>query len=136
MASDDRFTCSSANFSTNGISYWRVCGRARGYQKGATLGFYGSDFSPDRAIDEDYASGLSIIYGSNPCQHIWTFASGFSETYYIWNCPCAVHPGHDPPSYVSNNYYCESGSVDYPDTIASTYYFNDTLWDGAGCNGR
>ena len=24
------FTCSSANFSTNGISYWRVCGRAEG----------------------------------------------------------------------------------------------------------
>ena len=26
--------CSSTNFSTNGTSYHRVCGRARGYQKG------------------------------------------------------------------------------------------------------
>ena len=33
-----KFTCSSANFSSNGISYQRVCGRARGYQKGWTLG--------------------------------------------------------------------------------------------------
>ena len=33
VASDDYYTCSSANFSTNGISYQRVCGRARGYQK-------------------------------------------------------------------------------------------------------
>ena len=39
VASDNtKFTCSSANFSTNGISYQRVCGRARGYQKGWTLG--------------------------------------------------------------------------------------------------
>ena len=30
-------TCSSASFSTNGLSYQRVCGRARGYQKGFTL---------------------------------------------------------------------------------------------------
>ena len=64
------FTCSSANFSTNGISYWRVCGRARGYQKGNTLAFYGSPSPFNRTIDEDYISGLSITHGSNPCQHI------------------------------------------------------------------
>ena len=31
VASDGYDTCSSASFSTNGISYQRVCGRARGY---------------------------------------------------------------------------------------------------------
>ena len=41
VASDDTHTCSSANFSTNGISYQRVCGRARGYQKGVGLGMHG-----------------------------------------------------------------------------------------------
>ena len=134
VASDSLFTCSSANFSTNGISYWRVCGRAREYQKGHTLGLYGSYPPYNRAIDEDYVSGLSITYGSNPHQHIWTFASGFSETYNIvYNCPCSVYPGNNPPSFVSNNYYCESGSMGYSDT--STYYFNDILWDGAGCTG-
>ena len=71
VASDDQFTCSSANFSTNGISYWRVCGRARGYQKGHTLGFYGSYPAYNRSIDEHYVNGISITYGSNPCQHIW-----------------------------------------------------------------
>ena len=40
VASDDEETCFSANFSTNGISYQRVCGRARS-QKGDTLAFYG-----------------------------------------------------------------------------------------------
>ena len=68
-------------------------------------------------IDQSYVSGLSITYSNNPRKHIWTFASGFSERYDIaWNCPCSIYPGNDPPSFVGNNYYCESGSVDYPDT--------------------
>ena len=142
VASDDRFTCSSANFSTNGTSYRRVCGRARGYQKGSTLGFYGSDdstqlaFGGNRTIDQDYVSGLSITYSNSPRQHIWTFASGYSETYMyssIRNCPCAINPGFIPSSFVGSSYYCESGSVSYPSR--NDYYFNDTLWDGAGCTG-
>ena len=67
VASDDEFTCSSANFSTNGISYQTMCRRARGYQKGDTVAFYGS------TIDEDYVSGF-INQGSNPRQHIMTNA--------------------------------------------------------------
>ena len=135
VASDDSDTCHSANFSTNGISYQRVCGRARGYQKGYTLAFYGSYPSFNfTLIDESYVTGLSITYSSNPRQHIWTFASGFSERgSSVWNCPCSVHPGNNPTSAVDTNYYCESGSVDYPHT--NTYYFNDPLWDGAGCTG-
>ena len=133
VASDDAYTCSSANFSTNGISYQRVCGRARGYQKGDTLAFYGSQ--PDynnRTIDQSYVSGLSITYSSNPRQHIWTFASGRGERFNNrWNCPCSVHGGYSPSSFVGNNYYCESGS-EYNGNSA-TYYFNDILWDGAGC---
>ena len=136
VASDGYYSCSSTSFSTNGISYQRVCGRARGYQQGYTLAFYGSRPGYSRTIDEDYVSGLSITYGSNPRQHIWTFATGFSETYNGSNCcacPCSVYQGNNPPSFVSNNYYCESGSVNYPS--GGVYYFNDTLWDGAGCTG-
>ena len=58
VASDRFYTCSSANFSTNGISYQRVCGRARGYQKGDPPAFYGSHSYYNRTIDEDYVSGL------------------------------------------------------------------------------
>ena len=68
VAGDDFLTCISANFSTNGISYQRVCGRARGYQKGDTFAFYGSYQS--KTIDEDHVSGLSITFSSNPRQHI------------------------------------------------------------------
>ena len=134
VASDGRWTCSSANFSTNEIIYQRVCGRARGYQKGNTLGLYISApyyIDLNRTIDEDYASGLSITYNSNPRQHIWTFASGRGEREQsIYNCPCSHSNVNPPPSFIGNNYYCESAPWYYS---LRTYFFNDTLWDGEGC---
>ena len=124
-------TCSSANFSTNGISYQRVCGRARGYQKGHTLGFYTG--SRNASIDY-YVNGLSITYNNNPRQHIWAFASGSSEIRYNGgNCPCAIRAGTFPPPFVTNNYYCETASLDAIDY--NKFYFDDTLWDGKGCRG-
>ena len=132
VASDDYDTCSSANFSTNGISYQRVCGRARGYQKGDTVAFYGSDSYYNRTIDEDYVSGLSITYSSNPRQHIWTFASGRGERNDSkYSCPCSSTAAHSPLPHVDDNYYCESAS--WYENVYDTYYFNDTLWDGEGC---
>ena len=137
VASNDSFTCTSANFSTNGISYQRVCGRARGYQKGDTAAFYGSDpYYNNRTIDEDYVSGLSITYSSNPREHIWTFASGRGERFdNEHNCPCSdtqlQTQIYNSPPYVDNNYYCESAS--WYESDFDTYYFNDTLWDGAEC---
>ena len=134
VASDNTHTCSSAKFSTNGVSYQRVCGRARGYQKGDTLAFFGAKYSPEWSIDRDYVSGLSITYSSNPRQHIWTLASGRGERYNNrWNCPCSVNGGYGPSSFVGSNYYCESATLYRPTRTA--YYFNDTLWDGAGCTG-
>ena len=131
VASDDRRTCSSANFSTNGISYQRVCGRAKGYQKGDTVAFYG-ERNFGATIDLSYVCGLSITYSSNPRKHIWTFAIGRGERFNNpWNCPCSVYGGYSPPSFVGNDYYCEAGAVHNPSY--NTYFFNDTLWDGAGC---
>ena len=131
LVSDNQFACSSARFSTNGISYQRVCGRARGYQKGDTLAFYGSHSYYNRTIDQAYVSGLSITYSSNPRRHIWTFASGCGERYNNgFNCPCSSSQAYTL-SFVSNNYYCESAS--WYISSYGTYYFNDTLWDGEGC---
>jgi len=131
VASDDYHTCSSASFSTNGRSYQRVCGRARGYQKGNTPAFYGTPSS--KTIDQDYVSGLSITYSSNPHQHIWSFTSGTHEipSGYSYICPCTSTIANSPPSYVSSNYYCESAP--WYGYNHGTYFFNDTLWDGAGC---
>ena len=134
VAGDLGPVCSSANFSTNGISYQRVCGRARGYQKGDTLAFWGSDLNFNSTIDQSYVSGLSITYSSNPRQHIWTFVSGIGEILlfrYIHSCPCTSTAAYSPPSYVGNNYYCESAALYCCNR--DTYFFNDTLWDGEDC---
>ena len=50
-----------------------------------------------------------------PHTHIWTFAAGASEAtdfYYPANCPCANPPAYavPPPSFVGDNYFCESGN--------------------------
>ena len=107
MASDDSqftYAYSSANFSTNGISYQRVCGGAKGYQKGDTVAFYGVTIF-GATVDQSYVSALSITYSSNPRQHIWTFATGHGERYNdIYNCPCSVYGGQSPPSFVGNIY--------------------------------
>ena len=116
--------CSPINFSTNGIVYHRVCGKARGYQKGNPTGV----FRLSREIDQNYIDGLSITYGS-PRQHIWTYAIGSNdngETY----CPCDG-TGGTTHSFVDNNYYCESGVGNTTDYDA--YHFDDPLWDGSGC---
>ena len=131
VVSDDWRTCSSANFSTNGIHYQRVCGRARGYQKGETDGF-NAYHNQGQTIDGYYADGLLITYG-NPRQHIWTYVCGVFDDNGApcCNCPCSVGGGLAPPSFVGTNYYCESGAITTYNI--STYYFNDPLWDGSDC---
>ena len=129
-APSDSGGCYPTFFSTSGVSYQHVCGRARGYQKGSPDGFYYNRLS----IDTYYVYGLSITHG-DPRQHIWTYAAGLSdaENYPSWNCPCAIIPGPAPPSFVGSNYYCESGAVSGPYDV-DAYYLSDPLWDGAGCS--
>jgi len=135
VVSDSIRTCSSASFFINRISYQRVCGRARGYQKGQMNAFNAYHYQ-DQTIDGYYGDGLSITYG-NPLQHIWTYVVGLYDgvtqvSATGSNCPCAVGGGLSPPPFVGTNYYCESGSIN---TINySAYYFNDPLWDRSNCN--
>jgi len=123
--------CSSAYFSTNGISYQRVCGRVRGYQKGATTGFYPYHNDDQTTIDSQYTEGLLITY-NNRHQHIWTYATSLhdDEVYHI-NCQCAFGGGVASPPLVGTNYYCESGTIDTWGKLF--YYFSDPLWDGSNC---
>ena len=119
--------CYSVNYSTNGVSYQRVCGRASGYQKGSTDAFF-------KLTDAfDYFEGLSITHGS-PCQHIWTYAVGTTESLrnILTNCPCAIVPGTDPSAFVGSHYYCESGATS--SWTHEAFHLSDVLWDGAGCS--
>ena len=121
--------CSSTIFSTNGIVYQKVCGKARGYQKGHAAYPWGSFLLTDgTTIDTTYVDGLSITYG-NPWQHIWTYATGEFDNGGI-NCPCDGN-GDTTPSFVGSHYYCESGRGSTDDHAA--YHFDDTLWDRLGC---
>ena len=121
--------CSSATFTTSGITYQKVCGKARGYQKGHPNG--GGAFN-SLTLDGYYANGLSITYGS-PQQHIWTYANGDYDSISIGSsCPCDnFGSALLIPSFVGNNYYCESGREDTD--IHAAYHFDDPLWDRSGC---
>ena len=127
---NDNGGCYSTFFSASGASYQHVCGRARGYQKGSP-----DAFSYGTPLIDRYVDGLSITYG-DPRQHIWTYAAGLTDNQdsSCCNCPCASIPGSAPPSFVGDNFYCESGVPAGSSWDAGTYYLSDALWDGMGCS--
>ena len=122
--------CSGVIFPTDGICYSKVCGQARGYQ------YYSTDgFARSTNINTHYVDGVAITYGS-PRQHLWTYAAGLSDdgnyANGIHNCPCAKYPGKDPPAFVRQDYYCESGITGrWEDN--NRIALEDPLWDGDGC---
>ena len=136
------FSCSSLRFpSSGGRQYSRVCGQVIGYQIGSTDVFA----DQQNSIDTGYVDGVSITYGTSPRTHIWTYAAGLSEQllmgYQVYSCPCLVagssYSPQTPPSFVGNNYYCESGNptslFQHTDVLR---YTNDPLWDGRQCEGQ
>ena len=122
--------CSSVSYSTFGVPFTQVCGRAIGYQHKSADAFGDEN---DMGINDPYVDGLSITYGSTPRQHLWTYAAGHGESSMLsrGNCPCSAAPGgRQPPSFVGDNYYCESGNVGTPE---DQWFTDDPLWDGDGC---
>ena len=122
--------CSSTIFDTHGIRYNQICGKIIGYQDRSPDAFQSS------IIDENYVDGISLTHGSNPRKHIWTFAAALDEvgTNPYDNCLCTnIHqaaPESQPPSFVANDYFCDTGSTNHYQFI---FYGDDPLWDGAGC---
>ena len=123
---------SSTTFSVGGLPYSHVWGRIRGYQFGATSAF----FHDIRNIDSSYVEGISLTHGSaSSRQHIWTFAAGLSEVttqYPNEACPCDTAPLSVVPTFVKNDYFCESGlhsEYNFPIVL----YPDDVLWDGQNC---
>ena len=119
-------------------TYQNVCGRIIGYEYGSADAFLNR--WNNRNLDSPYVYGVSITHGS-PRNHIWTYAAGLTEGAYYdksVNCPCA-HPNHPNnsviPSFVGDNYYCESGN---PGTWWENdfLYNTDPLWDGQQCEGE
>ena len=103
-----------------------MCGRINGYQVASPDGFLGND--PN--INQIYLDGVSITHGTQRT-HIWSYVAGYNETSI---CPCSDNSTNTPPSFVGNDYYCESGN---PTDQWSTnqFFVDDLLWDGQQCEG-
>ena len=126
--------CDGLTYTTGIVQYNQVCGRIIGYQVGNTDSF-GTGSS---LIDSYYVDGISVTHGS-PRQHIWTFAAGYDEQtspFPTSHCPCITGntaAQSSIPSFVGQNYFCESGLTVYPGINGPFYSNGDPLWDGQGC---
>ena len=126
--------CSSTTFPIDGSQYSQVCGRAIAYRWGEHHAFYGHhQFGQN--IDGYYMDGLSFTHGS-PRQHIWTFASGiFSGTSPnsegpISRCPCDPGNTYGSPSFVGDDYFCDSITTADIWRGAFRFFPDNALWDG------
>lgn len=130
--------CESTFFSTARMEYSEVCGRIIGYQYGTPGGINPYGHASTYNIDSYYTEGVSLTHGS-PRKHIWTFINSHSENIFITSngrvgCPCAPNSGirdKAPPTFVGQDYFCESGSPGKPEL--EKLYTNDPLWDGQQC---
>ena len=130
---NDTAGCHSAIFTNYNITFNKICGQVKGYQKGSTDAFHSTEHVT-KSINDHYVDGLSITLG-NPRKHVWTYAVGYSDDgdHPDHNCPCAATPGPDPPAFVGDHYYYESGNTGSPPS-SDEHYTSDTLWDGYGCH--
>ena len=119
--------CFSSFFPTP-VEFSQVCGKVIGIQQDDPDAFVGPD-----DINGNYVEGVSITHGS-PREHIWSFAAYPWDSYTDFLtliCPCSqpslnVPP---PPSFVGNNYFCDTGT----DIENYQWHTSDPLWDGQGC---
>ena len=123
-------SCDSVFFPVYGGDYTRVCGAIRAYQFDYTEAFEDFNRGSVTTIDDVYVDGVSLTH-STPRQHIWTFAAGLVEYQDIDDaCPCDVNIDIAIPTFVGNDYFCESGvNSGLPDGFQP----DDPLWDGQGC---
>ena len=130
--------CQGTLFSALGLSYSQVCGQLRGYQFGSTDAFLSYN-SHSYLISESYVDGVSITYDTALPKHIWTYVSGVRENANnngsdgFKMCPCNTNNTAQVPSYVGNDYYCESGNN--LGFTAKRFFPDDPLWDGQQCDG-
>lgn len=122
-------------FSTNGVSYSKVCGRITAYQFGATTAF---TTNQNATLSDAYVDGVSITNGDYS-EHIWTFAAARAQGDESSDavCPCTNPTRHTGasiyiPSFVGNDYFCETGVSDST-AYDSTFYADYALWDGQDC---
>ena len=135
-STDDLEGCSSAKLDVHGVQYSQVCGKIIGYQYESTDAFGPYYINQALTIDDAYVDGISLTHGSNPRNHIWTFAAALHEiksSYPHHLCPCTNIQNHIAipiPPYVGSDYFCDTASEKQ---YENRFYPDDPLWDGQGC---
>ena len=132
----------SATFPSNGRSYSRVCGRINALQRGSPDAFM-STILHNPGLEGVYIDGISLMHGpAGSRQHIWSFAGALYETdpnYAAHDrdvCPCTDTNYNWPyqvPSFVGNDYFCDTGNPGPGYSNSRRVYTDDPLWDGEGC---
>jgi len=133
--------CDSVVYPVNGHSYSSVCGKIIAYHRRLSRGFTSVWMTPPITIEDKYVSGVSITHGlPGARQHIWTFVGAQTELNSQgdgrFSCSCSNTNSRWPyevPSYIGNDYFCDSGSRNSSDVRSGAFYINDPLWDGEGC---
>ncbi len=126
----------------NGVSYSTVCGRILGSTFGPGSAF-DSFIRSNSSIESPYIDGVSITHGPpGNRRHIWSFVAAHSDNNDIRNtkdnCPCSrnIPWPHTTPSYVGNDYFCDS-QCEHVYRNQNRWEFqcdlSDLLWDGHGC---
>ena len=122
--------CNHSIIAVNSQFYTKVCGRIKGYQENTEYSFWGRT-----NIEQSYLDGVSLTYGpSGTRQHIWSFVTA-SNTAGTGTSYCPL-PGANIPSFITNDYFCDSGA--FPNaTTQNGVYVDHPLWDGVpgGCDG-
>ena len=130
-------SCTPITFPSHSIEYRQVCGRIRAYQYWGTFAFWQYYYYRSRTIENNYVYGMSLTHGRHPRQHIWTFASAYSEYYSnSYACPCTrtdqPYTGAVPP-FIGEDYFCDTGVTATQRWLIDKVYADDPLWDGQGC---
>ena len=129
--------CSSTFYNTGGSQYSRVCGRVRGYQFGATGAFRATAYR-GAGFDSNYVDGVSLTHRQSGSRtHIWTFAAGLAGIYNGRDldhyCRCVNAAAPSSPSFVGNDYFCESAHHSSWVRFHHVFYPDNPLWDGQNC---
>ena len=130
-------SCDSAFFPSNGRNYSRVCGKIIAYQKGST-GALGAAVNNNAGLEDPYVDGISLTHGAQGSRsHIWTLVVALNDSpsaQTIDICPCINSNSwpHTVPSFIGNNYFCDTASHD-TGFVDEMNYPNNPLFDGEGC---
>ena len=125
--------CPSVMFSTSGVEYTKVCGKVIAFHDMTPDAFNAFFRGPNVTIDSNYVDGVSLTHGHTPRNHIWTFAAAVDEFgegtgESVCECSNSIRPGMSPPSFVGQDYFCDSGF-----DAQIMHAVRNPLWDGAGC---